>query len=478
MIYQMTNAQRKERLLAAGLPTDAVDAWIGAVEGLKLPEKGDAASLDGDAKRAAEAIGRGWALLERMPVRSKRSEAERVAGETVTHLCTDVCWNVVRAYAEPMYRRLTDDFTRHVRVDDLCWRAAELWPGLLPTRDAVEKEADERVQADKDGLELFQGAFLGQLMCHRAIGLHMMNAMLRPRQEALDCLEEFKRTGRMDLGPVLVEAHGQTGYVYFRHNKYLNAEDEETLHPQEIAVDLVLLHPDLRMGVLRGDFVDHPRYKGRRVYSAGINLTRLYHGKIPYLFYIVRDMGLVNKLYRGLAEEDFTPDQPERTLEKPWMSVVEAFAIGGGCQLLLVMDYVIAEAGSYFNLPARKEGIIPGVANLRLPRFVGERQARAGIMFDKTFFVDSPDAAMMINEVVPRGEVDEAVEKAVSNAVGSGMVSAGGNRKAIRVQTEPLNAFREYMAAYAREQAFCHLSEQLIANLERNWQAKERRLIA
>ena len=49
------------------------------------------------------------------------------------------------------------------------------------------------------------------------------------------------------------------------------------------------------------------------------------------------------------------------------------------------MDRVIAEAGSYFNLPARKEGIVPGCANLRLPRFVGERATRQAIFFNRDF---------------------------------------------------------------------------------------------
>ncbi len=55
------------------------------------------------------------------------------------------------------------------------------------------------------------------------------------------------------------------------------------------------------------------------------------------------------------------------------------------------------------------------------------------------------------------------------------MVSAGGNRKSIRIESEPLDRFREYMATYAREQAFCHLSEQLVRNLEKHWQAEKRR---
>ena len=50
------------------------------------------------------------------------------------------------------------------------------------------------------------------------------------------------------------------------------------------------------------------------------------------------------------------------------------------------------------------------------------------------------------------------------------------NRKAIRQQTEPLEAFRRYLTTYAFEQAFCHLSEQLIVNLEKHWSARQRKL--
>jgi thioesterase DpgC len=54
------------------------------------------------------------------------------------------------------------------------------------------------------------------------------------------------------------------------------------------------------------------------------------------------------------------------------------------------------------------------------------------------------------------------------------VVSAAGNRRAIRIGQEPLDLFRRYMAVYAREQAWCHFSPALIANLERNWNAHNR----
>ncbi len=417
----------------------------------------------------------GWDRLDRLPLRSKRTEAERAEASRVRESLLAETGRVARSNRREIYDRLTEGGKRRVRVDDLVYRAAELWPGLVPTRDEVAREA-ERMQMDKDGREIQQGILVSELLSDPEIGAHLMSSMLAPTEEARARLPELEARGSIDLGAARVEARGEVGYVFMKHPRFLNAEDDETRGPLEVAIDLVLLHPGLKMGVLRGEPVEHPKYSGKRIFSSGINLTRLYHGKISYLFYLVRDLGLVHKLYRGLALEPQSLDGLETTIEKPWMAVVDGFAIGGGCQILLVVDYVVAEEGAYFNLPARKEGIIPGAANLRLPRFMGERMARQAILFDRTFRVDEPDARRLVKEVHPPKEIDAAVERAVANALGSGMVSASGNRKALRVQLEPLDTFRRYMAMYAREQAYCHLSEQLIGNLEKHWQAKSRRL--
>jgi len=432
-------------------------------------------TLATDAEEARGFFEDGWRQLEGLPPRSRRNPSQKAKGAELIDSMAALCWRFCRTHRRELYERLTDGMTKAVRVDELVWRAAELWPGVVPTREEVRAES-EQMQADKDGREIQQGLFVSQMLSDPATGNHLIQSMLAPTEAAASRLDDLLAAGTLDLGAARVEIAGEVGYVYLKNPRYLNAEDDETLGPQELAVDLVLLHPDVKMGVLRGEPVEHPKYAGRRIFSAGINLTKIYHGKLSYLFYLVRDLGLVHKLYRGHALGELHADEPETTHEKPWMAVIEAFAIGGGCQLLLVVDHVIAEAGSYFNLPARKEGIIPGAANLRLPRFIGEGLARDAIMFDRQFPVDSPEASAVVNEIHPREELDAAVERAVSNAVGSGMVSASGNRKAIRVQTEPLDIFRRYMATYAREQAFCHLSEQLIENLEHHWKAKSRKL--
>jgi thioesterase DpgC len=258
-----------------------------------------------------------------------------------------------------------------------------------------------------------------------------------------------------------------------RNPRYLNAEDETTLDGMEIAVDLALLDPKTEVCVLRGAPVEHPKYAGRRVFGAGINLTHLYQGKIRFLWYLLRDLGFVNKLYRGLAFKDQSPETA--SIEKLWIAAVEGFAIGGHCQILLTMDYTLAAEDAYLTLPARKEGIIPGAANLRLPRFVGDRIARQAVMAERRFDCASPEGRMLCDEIVPAAEMDQALSRTVDKLTGSGVVSAAGNRRAFRTAQEPLDLFRRYMAVYAREQAQCHFSPALIGNLEKHWNAANRR---
>jgi thioesterase DpgC len=120
--------------------------------------------------------------------------------------------------------------------------------------------------------------------------------MLRPTAEALARLPELQASGEVDLGAAVARREGAAGVVEMRNPRHLNAEDDTTLAATEVAVDLVLLDPEIEICVLRGGVVDHPRYAGRRILGAGINLTHLYRGLISYLFYLVRDLGYVSKI--------------------------------------------------------------------------------------------------------------------------------------------------------------------------------------
>jgi thioesterase DpgC len=378
----------------------------------------------------------------------------------------------LRAHAAALYEHLTDGRREFLRADELCRRAAEAFPGLAPSADELADEAP-RLQRDKRGLEVHQGLFLAHVLADPACGLHLCHAMLLPRAESREKLAEFEKRGELDLGGARVHREGRAAIVTMNNPRFLNAEDESTLAPLETAIDLALLDPKSEICVLRGGPVSHPKHAGKRLFGAGINLTHLYHGRIRYLWFILRDMGLVNKLYRGVAFPDVPPEEGGR--EKPWIAAVEGFAIGGHCQILVAVDHTVAAADAYMTLPARKEGIIPGAANLRMPRFTGDRIAREAVMNDLRLDCASPEGRMICSEIVPPGAMDAAIVNTVERLTGSGVVSAAGNRRAFRIAQEPLDIFRRYMSVYAREQAYCHFSPQLIANLERNWNAASRR---
>ena len=294
-------------------------------------------------------------------------------------------------------------------------------------------------------------------------------------------LAGLRDSGRAELGPVTVTRQGRAGILELSNPRHLNAEDGTTLAATECAVDLILLDPGIEVGVIRGGVVNHPRYPGERVFGSGINLTHLYHGRIDFLFYLERDLGYVSKIYRGTlaAARDLDAWMHRRggedgTTEKLWVAAVERFAVGGGCQLLHVVDHVIATRGARLFLPARKEGIIPGASNLRLPRFVGDRAARQAILSGREWTAGDPDAALLCDEVVAAGEMDQAIEARIEALTNSGLVNATANRRTLRAGQEPVDLFREYMAVYAREQAHCHLSPALVRNLEVHWGARGR----
>ena len=467
-----------ELLGRAGLPAAGVAAWAAALPDPRGP-------LDAAAVALSQFLAAGQALSSRLPARARRSADEQAARDVLVTAMDGARDGFLRVHAVALYDALTGGYTRSLRLAELLTAAAARVPGLVPAAADLAAER-ARPLPEKEGIEFAQGLLVGHLLARPRAGRHLIGAMLRPVPEAIDRLGEFRAAGTVDLGPVQVTRHGRAGLLELRNPRHLNAEDDVTLGPTECAVDLILLDPDIDIGVFRGGAVDHPRYPGVRVFGSGLNLTHLYHGRLSFLFYLERDLGYVHKIYRGIVPPDAElavlaegltgqpGTNPEGTIEKLWIAAVQRFAVGGACQLLHVMDHVIATRGSRLFLPARNEGIIPGASNLRLPRFVGDRAARQAILSGREWVAGEPDAALLCDEVVEPVEIDRAVDARIDALTSSGLVNAAANRCTLRAGQEPLDVFREYMAAFSVEQARCHLSPALVRNLELHWNAPAR----
>jgi len=454
---------------AAGLPEQAAREWS---QGLPAAT----ADYETDVLTFGAAWSGSAALLRKLPPKPRRDVAEQAAADALLSVARALRETFLAAHVEEIYGRLTDRRSMFRRLDDLAYAAAELVPGLVPTREEVSAEA-AHLQGEKDGVEIDQGLFFAHVLAHPRIGEHLCHAMLLPRPESAVLAAEFAARGALDLGAARLTRRGKAVHLDMINPRFLNAEDDTTLSKTELAVDVATLDRTTDIAVMRGVQVDNEKYRGRRIFGAGINLTHLYLGKIPFLWFLIRDLGYVHKLLRGVATPESRPDDVNgRGVEKLWIAAVDAFAIGGHCQAILCMDYVVAASDAFLTLPARKEGIIPGFANLRLPRFVGDRIARQAVLYERRLACDSPEGRLICDEIAPAAEMDQAIDRVVAGLTSAGAVSAIGNRRAFRVGQESLDLFRRYASVYAREQAYCHFSPALIANLERNWDAKNRKV--
>jgi thioesterase DpgC len=433
---------------------------------LRQPQ-GDVGAVRGELARArhalSEASERTDELIASLPEPGQRSPRQRATAEAAHDAARAVRGLFMDTHAEAVYHELTDCRTRYLRLPELVETAAIAFPGLVPT---VEQMAAERArpQARKEGREIDQGIFLSGVLRSPLSGPHLLNAMLRPTPRALRLLPEFSRTGVADLGSVRIERGNGAARLTMCRDDCLNAEDNQQVDDMETAVDLALLDPDVQVGLLRGGEMSHPRYRGKRVFSAGINLKALHAGGISLVdFLLRRELGYIHKLVRGTLVED-GPRWQSPTCTKPWVAAVDGFAIGGGMQLLLVFDHVLTASDAYFSLPAAQEGIVPGAANFRLTRCVGPRLSRQMILEGRRIWASEPAARLLVDEVIEPPDLAEAIERSLDRLQGPAVVA---NRRMLNFAEEPLDEFRRYMAEFAVQQALRLYGEDVIGKVSR-----------
>jgi thioesterase DpgC len=402
-------------------------------------------------------------LVASLPEPGSRTPEQRAEVAAATDAARAARVRFLDAHADAVYDHLTEDRTAYLSLAELVVAAAGAFPGLVPTEEQLAVER-QRPQADKEGHEIDQGIFLRAVLRSPVAGPHLMDAMLRPTPRALALLPDFQRTGLVEMEAVRLERRDGVARLTMCRDDRLNAEDGQQVDDMETAVDLALLDPSVRVGLLRGGEMSHPRYRGRRVFSAGINLKFLSSGDISLVgFLLRRELGYIHKLVRGVLA-DHPAQWRSPTIDKPWVAAVDGFAIGGGTQLLLVFDHVLAASDAYLSLPAAKEGIIPGVSNFRLTRSTGPRLARQVILEGRRIWAREPEARLLVDEVVEPEEMDDAIERSLERFSGSAVLA---NRRMLNLAEEAPDAFRAYMAEFALQQALRLYDDDVIGKVGR-----------
>ncbi|HEX3780608.1 MAG TPA: enoyl-CoA hydratase/isomerase family protein [Pseudonocardiaceae bacterium] len=409
----------------------------------------DSMPLTGNYQKDRAAVRERLAALERWSADDPRSVAV-IAGR-------DLVAGFLERHANRFYAELTDGMTVRLTCAQLLARVAKTCPEFLPGKELLAED-DLRPMRSRRRLEQDQAVVLRGILRDREAGNHILDTMRLPDPANLARAKDFDLTGQLDLASVRVERIGEAGHVTLLNVDTLNAEDNKLVADLNVAVDVVMLAETVRVGVLRGGRMRHPKYAGRRVFCAGINLKDLGAGRISYLdFLIGREAGFLSKMTRGLFH------MGRANSHTPWIAVIDAFAIGGGLQLALAADYVIAEADSFASLPAAQEGIVPGVANLRLPRRVGLALARDMILHGRVVRAKDPDAAPLYDEVVDAAEMAVTVKRVVARL---GVPAVRANKQMLALGVEPQDDFRTYLAEFVSVQAERMYGDDVLAKVE------------
>ena len=105
-----------------------------------------------------------------------------------------------------------------------------------------------------------------------------------------------------------------------------------------------------------------------------------------------------------------------RSIRKPVIAAVAGFALGGGCEVAMMCDFIIAADNARFGQPEIKLGIIPGAGGTqRLPRAIGKAKAMDLVLTGRMMNADEAERAGLVSRVVPLDKlIDEALGAALS----------------------------------------------------------------
>jgi enoyl-CoA hydratase/carnithine racemase len=116
----------------------------------------------------------------------------------------------------------------------------------------------------------------------------------------------------------------------------------------------------------------------------------------------------------------------------PVIAAVEGYALGGGCELALLADFIVASETAVFALPEVTRGIFPGVGGTQLlPRIVGAPLAKELIFTGRRVDAAEARAVGLVNHVVPRGQARPRAAELAATIAANGPVAVRQAKKAI-----------------------------------------------
>ncbi|GHF54430.1 crotonobetainyl-CoA hydratase/dehydration protein DpgD [Amycolatopsis bartoniae] len=213
---------------------------------------------------------------------------------------------------------------------------------------------------------------------------------------------------------VRYEKKDHVAYVTMDRPDVLNAMNRR-MHEELAGIwDDVEADDDVRVVVLTG--------AGNRAFSVGQDLKERA---------LLNDAGVAASTFGSRGQPGHPRLTDRFTLAKPVVARVHGYALGGGFELVLACDLVIASEDAVFGLPEVRLGLIPGAGGVfRLPRQLPQKVAMGHLLTGRRMDAATALRYGLVNEVVPRAELDRCVEEWTDDLVRAAPLSVRAIKEA------------------------------------------------
>lgn len=186
---------------------------------------------------------------------------------------------------------------------------------------------------------------------------------------------------------IIVERRGPVGLIRLNRPKALNALNSELIAELEMALTSFDEDPDVAAMIITGS---------EKAFAAGADIKEM----------IEKDFS------EAYASDFLEPWGAVARHRKPIIAAVAGYALGGGCELAMMCDIILAADNAKFGQPEINLGTIPGVGGTqRLTRAIGKSKAMEMILTGKMMDAGDAERANLVARVVPADDlIDEAVK--------------------------------------------------------------------
>lgn len=183
---------------------------------------------------------------------------------------------------------------------------------------------------------------------------------------------------------IIIETHGRVGLITLNRPKQLNALCDALVDELKTALDVFEDSEAIGAIVITGS---------EKAFAAGADIT-----------------AMKSFSYMDAYKNDYITRNWERvkTCRKPVIAAVAGYALGGGCELAMMCDFILAADNAQFGQPEIKLGTLPGAGGTqRLPRAIGKAKAMEMCLSGRLMDAEEAERAGLVSRIVPAASLRE-----------------------------------------------------------------------